>query len=71
MRRYFQKIDGGDYISLWKSKGLPDESINPTTTPKNSIAPRLSYFGNETKIKFDGSCLKLDKINLHLLRKKQ
>ena len=70
MRRYFQKIDGGDYISLWKSKGLPDESINPTTTPKNSLAPRLSYFGNETKIKFDGSCLKLDKITFTFTQEK-
>ena len=49
---------------------MPDESINPTTTPNNSLAPRLSYFGNETKIKFDGSCLKLDKITFTFTQEK-
>ena len=47
---------------------MPDESINPTTTPNNSLAP--SYFGNETKIIFDGSCLKLDKITFTFTQEK-
>ena len=29
--RHFKKIDNGDHISSWKSKGLSDESIKPPT----------------------------------------
>ena len=47
---------------MWKSKGLPDEIIKPPTSSDNSLAPALSYFGNKTRVKFDGSCLKQDKI---------
>ena len=39
-----------------------DESINPRTTSNNSLAPALGYFGNKVRVKFDGSCLKQDKI---------
>ena len=28
----------------------------------NSLAPTLDYVGNKIKVKFDGSCLKQDKI---------
>ena len=28
----------------------------------NSLAPVLSYIGNKTRVKFDGICLKQDKI---------
>ena len=27
-----------------------------------SLAPALSYIGNKTKVKFDGDCLKQDKV---------
>ena len=62
MSRYFKTIGNTDHILEWKSKGLSDESINhPTTSSNNSLAPALSYFGNKTRAKFDGSCLKQDK----------
>ena len=62
MYRYFKKVGNTDHFSLWKSKGLPDESINPPTTSDNSLAPTLSYFGNKTRLKFYGSCLKQGKV---------
>ena len=34
------------------------ESINPTTTPDNSLTPVINYYGTKTSIKFTGSCLK-------------
>ena len=49
MYRYFKKIGINDHI-------------NPPTTSNNSIALKLSYFGTTTRIKFNGSCLKQDKI---------
>ena len=32
------------------------------TTSDNSLASALIYIGNKTRIKFDGGCLKQDKI---------
>ena len=61
MYRFLKKIGNTDHISEWKSKGLSNESINPTTSDKN-LAQTLGYFGNKTRVKFDGSCLKQDKI---------
>ena len=55
-------IGNTDHILLWKSKGLPDESIKPPATSNNSIASLLNYFGTIARVKFDGSCLKQDKI---------
>ena len=43
---------------------MSDESINPSTTSDNFLAPALHYFGHKTRVKFHGSCLKLDKITL-------
>ena len=62
MYRYFKKIGNTNPISEWKSKRLSDESINPPITFDNSLAPALSYFSNKTKVKFDRSCVKQDKI---------
>ena len=49
------------YISEWRSKRLSDEIIKPPTTSDNSLALALSYIGNNTRVKFAGSCLKQDK----------
>ena len=49
-------------ISSWKSKGLFDEIIKSPTASDNGLAPALSYIGNKIKIKFDGGCLKQNKI---------
>ena len=62
MYRYFKKIGNTDHISACKSKGLFDEIIKPPSTNNNSLSPALSYFGTKTRVKFNGSCLKQDKI---------
>ena len=65
MYRYFRLIDNKKYISEWKSKGLSDESIKPPTTSDNSLAPLIDYLGNKTRPKFNGSCLKRNKLSKH------
>ena len=65
MCAYFKRAVGvgtGNYIYFWKSKGLSDENITPPTTSNYSLNPELSYFGTKTRVKFDGSCLKQDKL---------
>ena len=62
MYRYFRKVGSSYQISAWISKGLSDESINPPAASDNSLAPSLNYIGTKTRVKFDGSCLKQDKI---------
>ena len=49
-----------NYILLWKSKGLSDETIKPPTTSDNSLTPTINYINNTDKIRlnFSGSCLK-------------
>ena len=64
MHRYFKRVAGvgsDNYIYFWKSKGLSDERINSIAASNYSITPELSYYGNKTRVKFSGSCLKQDK----------
>ena len=64
MYRYFKRIAGvgsGDYIYIWKSKGLSDKRIDSITASNYSITPELSRYGTEVRVKFSGSCLKQDK----------
>ena len=61
--KYFTLITNTDYISSWKSKGLSDESIKPSTTSDNSLNPTLNYYGTKIRVKFTGSCLKQSKIS--------
>ena len=63
MYRYFKMITNTDYISSWKSKGLSDESIKPTTTSDKSLTRALSYYGTKTRVKFTGNCLKQSKFS--------
>ena len=65
MYRYIKQISGagtGNYIHFWKSKGLSHEKINSITTSNHKIIPKLSYYGTKTRVEFNGSCLKQDKI---------
>ena len=62
MNKYFQKISYTNHILNWKSKVLSDKVIKPSTTYDNSLASALNYVGNKTRVKFDESCLKQDKI---------
>ena len=56
MYRYFQKTGNTDHILVLKSKGLSDN--NPGLV--------LNRVGNETRVKFYGSCLKQDRITLFM-----
>ena len=61
--RYFSKIGNNDGISAWKSKGLlSDEIIKPPITSNISISPALNYIGAKIKEKFNGSCLRQEKV---------
>ena len=51
-----------DYISELKYKRLSHGIIKPPATSDNGLASALSHIRNETKLKFDWSCLKQDKI---------
>ena len=44
---------------FWKSKG---ERINSITASNYSIFPSLDYLGAKIRVKFNGSCLKQDKM---------
>ena len=61
MYEYLKKI-GNTNISEWKSKGLSNEVFKP---PDNRLAPELIYSGEGLYVKFNGSCLKEDKITFN------
>ena len=64
MYRYFKRVSGvgsGNYIYIWKSKGLSNERTYSITTSNYSITPKLSHYGTKARVKFSGSCLKQDK----------
>ena len=64
--RHFEFITNTPhYISSWNSKGLSTESIKPSTTSDNYLAPALSYYGTKFLVKFTGSCLKQDKVTFN------
>ena len=64
MYRCFKRIAGvgsSNYIYFWKSKGLPDERINPITASNHNNTPELRFYGTKTRVELNGSCLKQDK----------
>ena len=61
-------VNAADYVLSWQSKGLSNESIKPPATTNSSLTPELNYYGNKTKIKFTGSCLKQSR---HILTHKK
>ena len=44
---------------------MSDEMIKPSATSNNSLAPTLKYTGKRMNVKFNGSCLKQDKITFN------
>ena len=48
----------------WKPNGLSEESIKSPITSNDSLAP-LFFNGAKIKVKFDGGCLKPEKIIFH------
>ena len=64
--RYFKTVSGNDSnIVSWKSKGLSDESIKASTTINKIFNPSLDYVGNKIRVKFNGDCLKQEKITFN------
>ena len=64
MCRYFKRVarvGSGNYIYVWKSKGLSDERINFITTSNYIITRELSHYSTKARVKFSGSCSKQDK----------
>ena len=49
-------------IVFYIFKGLPDENITSPSTPHNFLNFSLNYFGTKRRVRFNGSCLKEDKI---------
>ena len=62
-RDIFRKIVNTDRISEWKSKGACLMKVSPDTSD-NTLAPALSYFGNNARVKLDVCFLWKDKITL-------
>ena len=65
MHRYLKRtagVDSGNYVYFWKSKGLSDERLDSITASDYKITPELSFYGTKTRVEFNGSCIKQDKI---------
>ena len=58
IKRYVKVIANSKYISLWKSKGLSDETIKPPSTSGNSFTPLIDFYGSKVRVKFNKDCLK-------------
>ena len=64
MYKYFRIIGvgSGNYIYFWKSKSLPGEWLNYNTASNYSITPELTFYDTKTRVKFNGRCLKQDRV---------
>ena len=66
MQRYFKTVSANDNnILSWRSKGLSDKSIKPPTTSNKIINPSLDFVGTKARVKFNGGCLKQQKITFN------
>ena len=68
MYRYFKRtagVDSVNYICFWKSKGMSDERLDSITASNYKITPELSFYGTKTRVEFNGSCLKQDKVTFN------
>ena len=52
-------------ILSWKSKGLSNESIKAPTTSNKVLNPTLNFVSTKIRVKFNGDCLKQEKITYH------
>ena len=39
--------------------------MNSIKTPNHSVTPSLDYYGTKTRVEFNGSCLKQDKVTFN------
>ena len=67
--RYFITASTNDSnILSWKSKGLSDESIKPPSRSNKMLNPSLDYIGTKARVKFNGDCLKKEKITFNQVK---
>ena len=65
--RYYYRVVNTSEVTATKSIGLSYESINkPLSTSDNNLSPKINYFdffdNSRILVKFDGSCLKHEKL---------
>ena len=65
MHRYFKTIAGVGNDSKGLSDRLSEERINSIKTFNHSITPNLGFYGTQTRVEFNGSCLKIDKVTFN------
>ena len=64
--KYFKTVSANDSnILSQKSKGLSNESIKPSTTSNKILSPTLNSVRTKIRVKFNGDCLKQEKITYH------
>ena len=67
--RFFKTVSANDInILSWKSKGLSDESIELPSTSNKMLSPLVDYVGTKIRVKFNGDCLKHEKITLNQVK---
>ena len=63
IHKYFKTVSANDHnILSWKSKGLSNKIIKPPTTSNKSLNTALNFVGTKIRVKFNGDCLKQEKI---------
>ena len=65
MYRHFKRVSAVGsctYIYFWKSEGLSNKNITASTISDNKLNPKISYLGTNTRLEFNESYLKQDKI---------
>ena len=64
--RDFKTVSANDSNILpWKSKRLSDEYNKPSTTSNKMLNPLVDYVGTKIRVKFNGDCLKEEKITFN------
>ena len=57
-----KKTGNTSKISDWISKGLSNDSIESLGASDNSLAPAINDLDTKMQVKFDGRCLKRDRL---------
>ena len=66
IQKYFKTVSANDsHILSWKSKGLSDENIKRHTTSNKVLNPSLDFVDTRARVKFNGDCLKQEKITFN------
>ena len=46
-----------NWITKWKSKGLPNKSLEVVSISDNTLTPSTNYYGDKARLRFTGSVL--------------